>query len=182
VGSLAGGVDLRAGPAGAEYTDQLGHGTAVAGVIRAMAPECELYAVRIFGQQLRTNIDTVFRGLAWCLEKKMDIINLSLGSTNAQHRTRFEHFVAQLGPTQLVSALCIGDDKALPGCLGGVVGVREDAALPHGEVQQDASGWRASPWPRPIPGRRQEENLHGISFAVAHVSGWLAYSSARRAT
>ena len=35
------------------HTDDFGHGTACAGIIRSLAPDCELYSVKVLGPRLR---------------------------------------------------------------------------------------------------------------------------------
>src|SRR5438105_3285767 len=59
VGEVAGYVSIDEGPDGlvydtATHEDVYGHGTACAGVIRAVAPDCELYSVRVLGPALST--------------------------------------------------------------------------------------------------------------------------------
>ena len=54
----------------------------------------------------------------------------------------------------------------MSGAYGGVAG-RDGPAAP-------ALRFRASGYPRPIPGVSPELNLHGVSFAAANVSGFLA--------
>jgi hypothetical protein len=53
-----------------------------------------------------------------------------------------------------------------------------DWSVPRDEVEivQDDRGiaFRASGFPRPIPGVPPERNLFGLSFAVANVTGFLA--------
>jgi len=75
------------GPAGGVITeephdDTFGHGTACAGIIRSLAPECELYSVRVLGPYLRGRGPVFARGLQWAIENGMQICNLSLGSTS----------------------------------------------------------------------------------------------------
>jgi hypothetical protein len=48
---------------------------------------------------------------------------------------------------------------------------REKAFL---ALLQERWAYRASGYPRPIPGVPPERNLSGISFAVANVTDWLA--------
>ena len=66
----------------------------------------------------------------------------------------------------------------LPGCLPGVVQVQVDWDCPREHVQvarvDGEVVFRASGFARPIPGVDPRHNLHGVSFAVANVSGLLA--------
>jgi subtilisin family serine protease len=60
--SVAGGVtiDLR-GEEHEDYADRLGHGTAVAAAIHEKAPSAEIYAVRVFEENLATSVPTLVR-------------------------------------------------------------------------------------------------------------------------
>ena len=163
VGAVAGGVDLTGGD---DFADRLGHGTAVAGVIREKAPEAELYAVKIFGTRLSAGIERIEHALAWCVAHEVDLVNLSLGTSNPEHRERFERALA----SGLVVVSVAG---MLPGTLPGVI-----AAAP-GDCARDRFRYQdgvfvASPYPRPIPGVPPERNLHGASFAVANMTGFAA--------
>jgi hypothetical protein len=66
----------------------------------------------------------------------------------------------------------------LPGCLPGVVPVQVDWDCPRDQFRVvDVSGtavFRASGFARPVPGVDPRRNLHGVSFAVAHVTGFVA--------
>ena len=65
----------------------------------------------------------------------------------------------------------VGAAGVLPGTLPGVIAVSWDDT-----ISRDTYGanYAACGWPRPIPGRPANQNLHGISFAVANVTGCLA--------
>ena len=67
----------------------------------------------------------------------------------------------------------------LPGGLPGVWSVSLDWSVPREQcrVSMGPDGtvaFRASGFPRPIPGVPPEQNLKGLSFAVANVTGLLA--------
>jgi len=163
VGAVAGGVDFTGAQ---DWSDRLGHGTAVAGAIREKAPGGELYAVKIFDQRLSTSIETIVRALAWCAEQRMDLVNLSLGTSNESHRPEFERAVAGL---TVVSAA-----GALPGLLNGVIAVAADLDCPRDRFYYRDGVFYSSPYPRLIPGVPPERNLHGSSFAVANLTGFAA--------
>ncbi|AQS06779.1 S8 family peptidase [Clostridium beijerinckii] len=72
------------------YLDDNGHGTHVAGIIGAknngygivgVANEASLYAIKVLGNDGAGYLSDIIAGIDWCITNKMDIINLSLGSS-----------------------------------------------------------------------------------------------------
>jgi subtilisin len=72
-----------------ELGDVCGHGTACAGIIRSVAPECELVSVRVLGEGFVGSGPALIEGLRWAVEHGFDVINMSLSTTK-------ERFVADL--------------------------------------------------------------------------------------
>jgi subtilisin len=68
------------------HTDAAGHGTACAGIIRALAPECTLASVKVLDAILVGRIATLAAGLEWAIESGARVCNLSLGSTRPEAR------------------------------------------------------------------------------------------------
>jgi subtilisin len=66
--------------------DLCGHGNACAGVIRALAPDCELHSVRVLGAGFSGNGALLLEGLRHALRQRYDVINLSLSTTNDEWR------------------------------------------------------------------------------------------------
>src|SRR6059058_2217978 len=48
--------------------DVCGHGTACAGIVRALAPDCELTSVRVLGAGFKGGGEIMLHGLAWAIE------------------------------------------------------------------------------------------------------------------
>ena len=67
-----------------EEGDVFGHGTACAGIIRSLAPDSRISAVRILGKTNRGSGHVLAAGLRWAVEEGFDIINLSLSTTKPQ--------------------------------------------------------------------------------------------------
>jgi subtilisin family serine protease len=61
--------------------DQAGHGTACAGIIASVAPDAELYSVKVLGPKASGSGDMFLVGLDYAIKQKFQIINLSLGTT-----------------------------------------------------------------------------------------------------
>ena len=68
--------------------DLCGHGTACAGIIRSLAPECELTSVRVLGAGYTGSAPVLLAGLEWAIEQGFDIINMSLSTTKKQYVDR----------------------------------------------------------------------------------------------
>ena len=64
--------------------DVAGHGTACAGVIRALAPECEIHSVRVLGAGYTGSGPVLLGGLRWAVEQGFDVVNMSLSTTKRQ--------------------------------------------------------------------------------------------------
>jgi subtilisin family serine protease len=180
VGTVQGGESFAAA-SGGDCVDRIGHGTAVAAAIREKSPEADLLAVKVFDRQLATNVEVLTRAIEWAADQGARIINLSLGTANAAHADRLAAAVAfAAGRGALIVSARKGNQVDwFPGSLGGVAGVVADAACDRHSLEvmpggDPIPGFRASPFPRPIPGVPRERNLAGVSFAVANVTGFLA--------
>ena len=90
VGELQGAVAIRGGDDGEPIVEEddegdlCGHGTACAGIVRAIAPECELYSVRVLGAGYTGSGPVLLGGLQWAVEQGYDLINMSLSTTKQQ--------------------------------------------------------------------------------------------------
>ncbi len=63
------------------HSDDFGHGTACAGIIRSLAPGCRITSVKVLGKGLTGHGAVFGAGLRWAIENGMHVCNLSLGTT-----------------------------------------------------------------------------------------------------
>jgi subtilisin len=68
--------------------DVAGHGTACAGIIRSLAPDCALTSVRVLARNLRGNGDALMTALEWAVQECFPIINISLSTRREQFKER----------------------------------------------------------------------------------------------
>ncbi|WP_035844819.1 S8 family peptidase [Kitasatospora azatica] len=86
VGPLAGAHTVTAAPDGQlrvepdPVGDTCGHGTACAGIIRSLAPDCDLVSLRVLGSGFSGTGDALLAGLRWAVEQRFDVINMSLST------------------------------------------------------------------------------------------------------
>ena len=181
VGGVAQGVAIRDdGSLDEDFADWLGHGTAVTAAIREKAPDAAIVAIKVFWRALSTDILSLVRGIDEGASRGAAVINLSLGTSNAEHRSALEGAVdrARTEGALVVAAIDAGAAEWLPGSLDGVIPVSLDWTCPREAYRLVSSHGRhviaASGYPRDIPNVPRERNLKGVSFAVANASGFVA--------
>ncbi|MGR6020492.1 S8 family peptidase [Bacillus paranthracis] len=68
--------------------DETGHGTAIAGIIAAennnlgilgVMPNIQLYDVKVLDKQGKGDVDHLIKGIRWCIEQRVNILNISFG-------------------------------------------------------------------------------------------------------
>ena len=64
--------------------DLCGHGTACAGIVRSLAPDCRLFSVRVLGAGFKGSGAVLLEGLRWAIGERFDVINMSLSTTKKQ--------------------------------------------------------------------------------------------------
>jgi subtilisin family serine protease len=162
-----------------DFNDPVGHGTAVAGVVRQALPEAGLFAVRVFANGLTTYPSLVARGILRAAAEGCDVINLSLALPPGSGAELIAEacVAAREAGAVLVAA---GDPQRpglLPASLPGVYGVvsadelEDDAIEMHGKEPYPC---RARGLPRTLDHIPPEANLWGHSLACARVTAYLA--------
>lgn len=182
VGGVAGGIGIDDdGNPCDDYVDRLGHGTAVTAAIKEKAPDAEIYAIKVFDRELSATGIALAAACEHALSIDAKIVNLSLGTQNADHEALLTGVIERLiqAGTVVIAAGTQDGVRWLPGSLPGVWAVMLDWRIPRERCTLDrlsAAGavFRTTGLPRPIPGVPPELNLKGASFAVANVSGIIA--------
>jgi subtilisin family serine protease len=182
VGGVAGGIGIDDhGAAHMDYVDRLGHGTAVTAAIREKAPDAEIFAIKVFDRELAATGQALVAACEYALSIDARIVNLSLGTDNVDHEAALADVVRRLTNSGAI-VIAAGEQDGvrwLPGSLPGVWAVVLDWLVPRDTCKIDrlnrqGAAFRATGFPRPIPGVPPARNLKGLSFAVANVSGTVA--------
>jgi subtilisin len=115
------GVRFVAGP----HDDVCGHGTACAGIIRQLAPEVELISIRVLNADLRCSAWAFAHALEWCIDNDVDVVNLSLSTSNDDYYETFHDLVdrATFARMHLVSAMNNERRTSIPSEFAGVFSV-----------------------------------------------------------
>lgn len=157
--------------------DLCGHGTACAGIVRSIAPECEIFSVRVLGENFAGTGEYLLAGLRWAIEQGFDVVNMSLS-------TRRPAFVAVLheladqaffGKTMVVASAHNLPVESFPWRFSSVLSVgshdKKDPGLffynPRPPVEFFAHGQNVSvAW---LNGGQTTST--GNSFATPHIAG-----------
>lgn len=160
--------------------DLCGHGTACAGIIRSLAPECELVSVRVLGAGYTGSAKVMLRGLEWAIEQRFDVVNLSLSTTKRDYVDRLHELAdaAYFARTLLIASAHNMPVESFPWRFASVVSVgsHEDAdpftfySNPSPPVEFFARGLELDvAW---LGGGTLRST--GNSFATPHISGLCA--------
>ena len=162
------------------HGDVFGHGTACAGIIRSIAPDCELFSVRVLGARLTGKGHVFAAGLRWTLEHDMNVVNMSL-STGKQDYFGLFHEIADAAYFRNVMLVCAVNNVPGPSYPSEYASVFSVAA----HVDKDPLHFDYNPEP-PVefgaPGvsldvawlDRGRLTASGNSFAAPHIAGIVA--------
>lgn len=141
--------------------DVVGHGTACAGIIHALAPEADLVSIRVLGADNRGNGGAFARGLQWAIEESgASLVNLSLSSRSEQMFAPLHELAdaAYFRNVLLVSAANNVSAASYPSLYASVVSVAAHDV-------PDGGTWFYNPEP-PV-----EFGAHGLNVDVAWRGG-----------
>ncbi len=162
--------------------DGNGHGTHVAGIVAGkevgVASACELYAIKVLSDEGYGSEADVLRGIEWAIDNKLEVINMSLGSSQYSY---FEDQVIQEAYKRgMVIAAAAGNEyygPSYPAALENVIAVAAvDRNKDHAEFSNiyrtnDISAPGVSIYSS-VPGGYQE--FSGTSMATPHITGCMA--------
>jgi subtilisin family serine protease len=160
--------------------DLYGHGTACAGIIHALAPEAELYSVRVFSRDLSGKALQFAGGVRWAIDHGMQVANLSLSTSLREYYGLFHELAddAYFQGLALVSAVNNIPAPSYPSLYAAVISVAAHAGQdpftyyynPSPPVEFGAPGIDVEvPWVN-----KQTVTSTGNSFAAPHIAGLVA--------
>lgn len=164
---------------------ELGHGTAIAGILVAkeikegisgISPNIRLYDVKVLNKEGKSDIETVVRGIEWCIEKEVNIINISFGF-EVNHE-KLEKIIQKALSKDIIIVASSGNTLGLrvdyPAKYEGVISV---SALNPNLQRSSISGKGKIDYAAPgvniltTDSKGNYSKFDGTSFATAFVSG-----------
>lgn len=168
--------------------DIFGHGTACGGIIHLLAPDAELYSIRVLGRDLKGRAVQFAGGLRWALENQIQVINLSLSTNREEYYALFHQLTddAYFKNTILVSAVNNYPVPSYPSLYSSVISV----AAHEGKDPYTFFYNPSPPVEFGAPGidvkvawiDRGYTTSTGNSFAAPHISGIVALIRSKHPT
>lgn len=161
--------------------DSAGHGTACAGIVASVAPDSQIYSIKVLGAGGLGDGQAFLAGLEYAINKRYQVINLSLGTTKPQFFAPLHDLLdrAYQAGCVVVAAANNLPQPSFPSVFSSslisVVKSAETDPLNFGfhfgeVIELTAPGVNVrTPWPK--GGYR---NLTGNSFACPHIVGVIA--------
>ena len=183
VKNVTGGLSIRTDDAGyicyaKDFHDNIGHGTALAGIFGSCAPKADIFVLRIFDQELRASVFSLTEALNFAISDQFDLIHLSLGIQQVEYKSDLQTLCQIAFENKIVVVASAGhpDHEVFPSSFNTVIGAyrNQDCQLgsivyhPDKKIQFGTYGS-----PLPLPGVSQNVNFQGSSFAAAYVSSEL---------
>lgn len=190
VGAVAGGASFGLNAQGkvsigSAYADEIGHGTALAGIIACREPRASIYALKIFNRQLSTNTKVLLAAIQWALDQQCRLVHLSLGTRLKKHLAELKSLCSRASAmgVAMVASCPSRHEKVYPAALKEVIGVYWSRSCAWDDLEyhpNQAIEFGAHGHPRQLPGLPREMNFKGSSFAAAHITGMAANVMAER--
>ncbi len=157
-------ADLSIATTPGQGRDVFGHGTAIAGILRQLAPQAQVGSFRVLGDQLRSRTRLICEGAKLALERGYHILNCSFGCGREDQVLLYKNWIdaAYVQGRHIVAASNNQDflKREWPGHFPTVVTVSFATC-----AQADALLWR--------PGHLVEFAARGLDVEVAWLGGGL---------
>ncbi len=168
-----------------EPQDMFGHGTACAGIIHSLAPEADIYSVRVLGKDGKGRSLQFAAGINWAIENGMQVINMSLSTSRSDYFALFHQLAdeAYFKSCMLISAVNNVPAPSYPSQYASVVSVAAHEGQdpftyyynPQPPVEFGAPGIDVRvPW-----NNKGYLVTTGNSFAAPHMAGIVALIRAK---
>jgi len=157
--------------------DRVGHGTACTHQILRIAPDARVIPVRVFGGQLETSPGTLQAGILYAIERGVNVVNLSLGTTleGTLHSLYAACEKARRQGIIVVAAGHNSRDWSYPAIFENVIGVsaaKFESAYEYRYLPDEAHECQAWGVEQPVVWLGGEEQVkHGTSFAAPNITG-----------
>ncbi len=183
---------------GRSANDDNGHGTHVAGIIAAadndigvvgVAPEVMIHPVKVLDSSGAGSLSDVIEGLEWCIEQQVDLVNMSLGASQASET--FREMIKIAAERGIIIVAAAGNSGPTMDSIDYPARYPETIAVAASNQQDSIADFssRGREVDITAPGveipstylKGEYRSLSGTSMATPHITGTIALLKARKA-
>ena len=108
--------------------NRISHGTICANIIYKYYPNLDFYSIKVLSDNMKGKSDKLYRALDYCIEQKISIVHLSIGSCVASDFIDMQKKINEtaLKGLIIISAAHNENINSYPSCLSNVIGVKRD--------------------------------------------------------
>ena len=163
-----------------EIYDENGHGTIVRNIIDKYLDKCdEVITLKILNKDLKGNSIALINAIQFCIENKIDLINISLGTINEKYKEKLHRLIKKAIQNGIIVVAAEHNDglKSYPANFQQVIGVREQRkSLLRHRITYDHRTNFFQVGLKKIPlkilwGLKKVYFTRGSSFMAPHVTG-----------
>jgi len=146
----------------ATVKDYNGHGTLMAGIIKEINPQAELYIIKVINRYgLAVNQEAVILGLEWAVSRGVDVVDISL---RLKHSEKLHQAIKKAYDKGIVITAAAGNRDAVSGERLSVIGGEKQPQTANRKPQTDAVAYPAK-YPETISVGAL--NKHGKVYAAS---------------
>jgi len=104
------------------------HGTVCAGIINKYCSNAKLSSIKVLNDNMRGSIERLIYAIEWCIDKDVDIINLSIGTVHSKDKKILRKIIDKASGKDLIIAAAKSNEdiETYPACFHNVLGIKSD--------------------------------------------------------
>ncbi|WP_342481446.1 S8 family serine peptidase [Paenibacillus sp. FSL L8-0340] len=108
--------------------ERITHGTVCAGIIKLYYPDIQIYSLKILSDTLSGNIQKLYSALEWCVQNRIQVANVSLGSHSSADLSATQKVINKVAGQGLVIVSAASNHGYItyPASFSNVIGVKRE--------------------------------------------------------
>lgn len=108
--------------------NRISHGTICANIIHKYFPFLDYFSIKVLSNNMKGRSNKLYRALDYCVEQKISIVQLSIGSCIAKDFTQIQKKINEVALKGLIIISAAHNENIIsyPSCLSNVIGVMRD--------------------------------------------------------
>lgn len=150
------------------------HGINVARCIKSIYPNVEFIDINILDENMESNSKVLLKALEYCKDLNVDIINISLGTTNRKYYFKMKRILKQIIKNEVIIVAADSNDGEIsyPANIKEVVKVKGYGGMDSSKTfYNEGYYYSSNVLSKDLISRKSEEGICGNSIACGFITG-----------